>query len=175
MNKIFKIVKNRSTGLYTVASELAKGAKKGSAVAGVALLLSAMTNANATGVPQGYTPAANDNQVGKVTIASSGTLDLGQDKGFASAQKGEEVKIHTLKSNSSITELYNTKYQAVADAQKEVDSKQAYLVKLKRPIIKLNLTMNKSMRMHRLPSKKKKMLVTRCKMLNRPKIRHKRI
>ena len=125
MNKIFKIVKNRSTGLYTVASELAKGAKKGSAVAGVALLLSAMTNANATGVPQGYTPAANDNQVGKVTIASSGTLDLGQDKGFASAQKGEEVKIHTLKSNSSITELYNTKYQAVADAQKEVDSKQA--------------------------------------------------
>ena len=125
MNKIFKIVKNRSTGLYTVASELAKGAKKGSAVAGVALLLSAMTNANATGVPQGYTPAANDNQVGKVTITSSGTLDLGQDKGFASAQKGEEVKIHTLKSNSSITELYNTKYQAVADAQKEVDSKQA--------------------------------------------------
>ena len=105
----------------SVVSELVKGAKKGGAAGVVAVVLSLSAQAD-TGVPQGYTPANNDDAVGHTTISSSDTLDLSTGDGFSSTEKGEEVKQHTFAPSSSIVDLYRLKYGNVADAQTAYDN-----------------------------------------------------
>ena len=121
MNKSYKVIKSKSTGCMSVVSELVKGAKKGGAAGVVAVVLSLSAQAD-TGVPQGYTPANNDDAVGHTTISSSDTLDLSAGDGFSSTEKGEEVKQHTFAPSSSIVDLYRLKYGNVADAQTAYDN-----------------------------------------------------
>jgi autotransporter family porin len=125
MNKIYKLVKCKSTGLVVAVSELAKGAKKSGRrrLSAVALLgLFSAGSFAATGITQGYNPAVNDNKIGSVTVSGPNeTIDLGLNQGFNSAQKGEEAERHTIRTEDSIGSLYKIKYQDVADAQANLD------------------------------------------------------
>lgn len=121
MNKIYKVIKNHSTGCITAVSELAKGAKKGSKLKLTSLLvfsaLSTHVYAVDYGLPQGYDPSINNNKTGSITISGSGSvIDLAIDNGLSSAQKGEEVKKHTITTEDTVSALYKTKYTDVKNA-----------------------------------------------------------
>ncbi|WP_392559595.1 autotransporter outer membrane beta-barrel domain-containing protein [Orbus mooreae] len=120
MNKIYKVLKNHSTGCMVVVSELAKGAKKGNKLKLASIIIfSALCQQTyaSVGIPQGYNPTDNSNKGGSLTITGSNQeIDLAIDSGLNSAEKGEEVKKHAITTAESFSALYKTKYTDVTNA-----------------------------------------------------------
>ncbi|WP_392551588.1 autotransporter outer membrane beta-barrel domain-containing protein [Orbus wheelerorum] len=120
MNKIYKIMKNNSTGCMVVVSELAKGGKKGNKLklASCLLLATLSYQSEATEIiSQDFNAKDNSHKAGEIIISNTvDNIDLGLGKGFSGIQKGEEVKQHTITTQETISSLYKIKYTDVNNA-----------------------------------------------------------
>lgn len=125
MNKIYKVLKSKSTGAIVVAGEFAKGAKKGSRLQLTTLAflgLFAQQSLAATIMDTQFNPKDNSNKTGSTEVSTSGNIDLNGDWNFSNADKGNEVKKHTITTGAALQALYQTKYVAVAKAQAAYDN-----------------------------------------------------
>ncbi|WP_434777931.1 autotransporter outer membrane beta-barrel domain-containing protein [Neisseria sp. Ec49-e6-T10] len=122
MNKVYKLVRSRTTGHTVVTSELAKGAKKGRLQKMVlgALFGFIASNALADQINSGYNPTDNDNKIGQINVSGTTTIDL-SNGALGSAQKGSEAD----KNNISVSVDFGSLFQANANkeaAQKNYDA-----------------------------------------------------
>lgn len=120
MNKIYKVIKNHSTGNITAVSELARGVNRSGKLKVIAIslftILSYQANAKII-VPEGVTPGNGTNHIhGVVVIDHTDVVDLGMGRGFLAVTPGVEVTKHTINGDETINALYQTKYVDVANA-----------------------------------------------------------
>lgn len=120
MNKIYKVVKNKSTGCEMAVSELANSITRSGRLKLCAisflLSLSCQTTAQII-VPEGVTPGNGTNHIhGVVVIDHTDIVDLGMGRGFLAVTPGTEVTKYTINADETVNTLYQTKYVDVANA-----------------------------------------------------------